>query len=150
MLKAALRGPFEQALRRPFGSASVSLGPELLVNGDFANGATGWSVNNADATHIATFSGGTLRYQSGTTSPQLNVQQANILTVGKYYVVTIEIAAFVSGLIKTDVSVPGTVFGSAVGSYTYRILSASTNFNITRSTANVDITVDRVSVRQVL
>lgn len=126
------------------------LGPELLVNGDFSNGGTGWSVNNADATHIVTFAGGTMRFQSGTTSPQLNVQQANVLTVTKTYQVVVEIAAFTSGALKMDMAVSSVVVGTAPGTYTYRLAAANANFNLTRSTANVDIAVDRVSVREII
>jgi hypothetical protein len=152
MIYSAFRAPLRPSLRTAQDRAAdeLKLGPELLVNGDFSAGATGWAVNNADATHIATFTGGVLRYQSDTTSPQLNVQQPGVLTVAKKYRVVVEIAAFAGGAIKTDMSAPSTTIGTAPGTYAYTLVAVATNFNLTRSTPNVDITIDRVSVREIL
>ncbi|RZI60687.1 MAG: hypothetical protein EOP14_00195 [Pseudomonas sp.] len=129
-------------------NSSLVLGPELIVNGS-PMAAAGWSVGGNDATHIATFSGGVLRYQSDTTSPQLNVFQA-VLTIGKIYQVVIGVSARVSGSIKTDMT--GSTFNLATspGSYIYRLTAGSTTFNLTRGTAGVDISIDGVSVREVI
>lgn len=125
------------------------MGPDLVTNGDFSGGATGWTVAGADGTHIATFSGGTLRYQSDTTSPQLNVAPTVSLglTVGATYEIIFVISAWTSGTIKTD-----TITGSSMGAAgTFRFVGAAsqTNLSITRATANVDVTIDSVSVRLV-
>lgn len=125
------------------------LGPDLVTNGDFSGGATGWTVSGADGTHIATFSGGTLRYQSDTTSPQLNVAPTVSLglTVGATYEIIFVISAWTSGTVKTDV-ISGASMSSAG---TFRFVGAAliNNLNITRSTTNVDVTIDSVSVRLV-
>ena len=123
------------------------LGPELVANGDFSAGNTSWTVSGNDGTHIATFSGGTLRYQSDTTSPQLNVAQADVLTIGKTYLVEVVTSAWVSGSLKTD-QFGSLVLSSGVGTTRFRAVATATSFTLTRNSANVDLTIDNISVRE--
>lgn len=127
-------------------SKGLVLGPERLTNGDFSGGSTGWSVTNADATHIVTFSGGTLRYQSDTITPALAVTQHNALEVGKWYKVTVVCSAWVSGSLKTDVGNGAPVLASGVGTFTNYILANKTMFTFIRNSADVDLTIDNISV----
>lgn len=136
--------------QRMRGKIPVVLGPELAVNGDFDDGATGWSVTGTDASHIATFAGGTFRYQSTTTSPQLVVSE-QILVLGKVYEVVITVTAWVSGSLKVDsLGVAGATAISGTGVFVRRGAATQVGFNITRNSTNVDITVDKISVREVL
>lgn len=122
-------------------------GPERVINGDFSAGATSWILAGADATHIATFAGGTLRYQSDTMSPQLVVAQLSALVIGRWYEVTFVISAWVSGTIKAEgLSVIPPVSG--VGTYTHRGTALAPTLSITRSSANVDVTIDSISVKE--
>lgn len=107
-------------------------------------------VTGADATHIATFAGGQLRYQSDTTSPSLNVSRNIGSVAGKTYEVSITIASRTSGTMKTDFSGVGHSFPTVPGIYTTRLVAASAAFNVTRATVNVDISISRISVREVL
>lgn len=127
-------------------SKGLALGPERLTNGEFSNGSTGWAVDNADATHIVTFASGTMRYKSDTTTPQLNVTQLNALEVGKWYKITVVCSAWVSGSLKTDVGNGSPVLASGVGTFTNYILANNTTLTLTRNSANVDITIDNISV----
>ena len=129
-------------------SRGLVLGSERLTNGDFASGATGWDVVGADATHIATFSNGTLRYQSDTTSPQLIVQQNLVLTIGKTYLVEVVVSSWVSGSIKTDSFGGNTVLATGTGTRQFRVTATATSFQITRNSTNVDLTIDNVSIRE--
>lgn len=129
------------------------LGPEVLANGDFSGGATGWTVANNDATHIATFSGGTLRFQADTLSPAMTVSQAGVLVVGRTYRVTVVVSANAgTGGLKTDNLSPlnQVMAGPAPGTYTMVGTAVSANFSFTRNAANVDITLDSISVREVI
>lgn len=122
------------------------LGPELAPSFDSAN----WTVSGADATHVATFSAGTLRYQSDTTTPALNVRAIGILTVGKRYraIVTTTVA---SGSIKTDSFGGNTVIASASGELVIEGVASLTAFEITRNSAGVDVTFTKaLSIREVL
>lgn len=130
-------------------SRGMGVGPELLANNEFANGATSWTVINADATHIATFSGGTLRYQSDTTSPQLVVQQTGVMAVGKLYRVTFVTSAYTSGTIKTDSFGSSVIIPGVVGTYSFYGVASATPFTFIRNSANVDLTLDSISIRLV-
>lgn len=122
------------------------LGPELLVNGDFEAGSTGWTVTGADATHIATFAGGTLRYESDTTTPQMSVSQPALI-IGRTYQVTVVVSTTTSGVVKSD-CFAGVNF-NAIGTYVFTGVAVQTEFNLTRATAGVDLTMASVSVREV-
>lgn len=119
------------------------LGPELAPPLLSAN----WAVSGNDATHVATFAGSTLRYQSDTTSPQL-VVQAIILTIGKRYRVRIFTNAYTSGSLKTDSLGGNTVLVTAAGMSEVIGTASSTALQLTRNSINVDLTMSTVSVRE--
>lgn len=132
-------------------------GPELLVNGDFSAGATSWGVSGADATHIATFSNGALRYQSDTTSPVLNISQVGVpIVAGKWYEVTVAVSSWTSGGLKTDTLNGNSAAGLTLtqGPGTYRVIGLATattsSFGFSRNSTNVDLTIDSISVRELL
>lgn len=137
-------------------AGQLVLGPEVLVNGDFNAGAASWVVSGNDATHIATFSGTSCQYQTDTTTPALLVQQLAVLTVGKLYQITLVITANATGgLLKTDqlvqqLSGSALVFPVGPGTYTLYGRAVSTAFGFTRTVANMDITLDSISIKQVL
>ena len=122
--------------------------PELLTNGDFSSGSTGWSVSGTDATHIATFSGGTLRFQSDTTTPALTISQPNVMTVGETYTATFTLSSYTSGLLKSDYFNLAPVVSSTTSlTRTITGVAVSTSFGFTRSTTNVDVTLDSISLK---
>lgn len=131
--------------------SSPTVSEERLRNGSFVGGSYAWSVVNADGSHIATFSGGTLRFQSDTTSPQLVVQQTGVLEVGKTYQVTCITDSWTSGVIKTDIfGTSDTLANSAGGTVVVTGVANSTTFSLTRNGTNVDITLASISVREVV
>jgi hypothetical protein len=130
-------------------SQGLVLGTERLTNGNFSDGSTGWTVTGSDATHIATFSGGTLRYQSDTTTPVLNVAQAGALVIGKTYLITVVTSAYTSGSIKSDNFGSAMVLSNGLGTRTLRVTASATNFTLLRNTVNVDITIDSISIKEI-
>jgi hypothetical protein len=126
-------------------------GAEVVVNGSFEDGRTGWTVTGEDATHIATFSGGQFRYQSDTTTPVLNVTQSGVLTIGRWYYVEVDIATRVSGsmyLVGLTGSGPGTSVVFNPGITRFVAMANNTAVSLARNTANVDITFNGVSIRE--
>lgn len=131
-------------------------GPEMLNNGDFSAGSTSWTLAGQDATHIVTFADGGCRYQSDTTSPVLRVAQntAQSRIAGRWYEVTVVVSSWVSGSIKTDnlngVATAGLVLASGVGTFKSIGMASTTDstFSITRNSANVDLTIDSISLRE--
>lgn len=147
------------ALGQPVGkmldkSKGLQIGPELAVNGDFGSGSTGWTVTGADGTHVATFSGGTCRYQSGTTSPVLLVtQSAAPLTVGRTYELTVTCSTWVSGAVRfpeINAAAAGTqLVVNGAGTFTSRFTATTTALGFTRHVANVDLTIDSIAVKEI-
>lgn len=126
--------------------ALLTVRPDLLFNGNFNEGAAGWTVNNADVTHIVTFAGGTMRFQSDTTSPTLIVEQNAGLVAGRLYAVETWCSAYVSGSLKIDSSLGATTIASSPG-YRRSIIQPSASFlSFTRNSANVDLTLDVIRV----
>lgn len=125
-------------------------GPELITNGDFSSGSTGWAVSGEDGTHIATFATNTARYQSDTTSPQLLINQNSVLEVGKNYKITIVTSAWTSGTLKTDSFGTNDTISNAAGTITITGEAVTTTWVMTRNGTDVDTTIDSVSVREVL
>lgn len=129
---------------------SRRLGPELLVNGDLESGATGWSVAGNDATHVATFSGGNLQYVVDTSTPALIVSQtAAPMVIGRRYQVIV-ICSAATGSVRVGNISADAVIVTAAGTYTATILAAATGFFITRVATPADVTINSVSLREVL
>lgn len=126
------------------------LGPDRLVNGDFDAGSTGWTVTNADGTHVATFSGGGLRYQSDTLSPELIVSQSGIVIVGRLYEVRVVVRSWTSGACKVEYAGNPVLVINAATTYVVRMRVSNASFGISRASTNVDLTFESVSVREVL
>jgi len=135
-------------------AGGAELGPELIVNGDFSDGATGWTVGGEDATHIVTFADGKMRYQSDTTTPELFVRAppTTPFVAGKFYELTVVVTNNPSGSVKMEqIGYPRVVIGGS-GPKTYKAYFQrnASSFVFTRNTVNVDITFDSISVREVI
>lgn len=122
----------------------VLVGAEVLPILEAAN----WTVAGTDATHIATFNSGTLRYQSDTTSPQLTLTRSGAVTTGTQYLVEIEVSAWTSGSVK--ISWATDLVANGPGKFSATMTPNNTNVVLTRGSANVDMTISRISIRPVL
>jgi hypothetical protein len=122
----------------------------LVINGDFATDLNGWGISgNSDADHTVTWTSQGARYQSTTTSPTLLFFQ-NSLTSGKTYKFTVDIA-YTSGTIKLQTGSGASLFNPTLveGTNTFYFTASSVQFLFIRSTTNVDVLIDNVSVKQV-
>jgi hypothetical protein len=124
------------------------LGRELMPADQFAAVCATRGISGTDATHIITFSAGTMRFQSGTTTPQLIVTWADVMEIGKTYEITTTPSAFVSGSIKTD-QLGTLILANSASPRTVIGVAISTSLSITRNIANVDLTLASISIRQV-
>lgn len=130
-------------------SKGLVLSPELVTNGDFSNGNANWTVKNADSTHVVTFSGGKVRYQADTTTPVLALEQVGVIVTGKWYEVTVVCSDYVSGSLKVDVGNGGIVVASGLGTFKTKILARTNTLVLVRNVANVDLTIDSISVKEI-
>jgi hypothetical protein len=119
----------------------VSYGNELVTNGDFSSGSTGWAVQGG-----WTFAGGKAT-NDGTNDWSL--QQTNLVTVGKTYSISFDVIDYVSGNISVGLnSGGGSTAVSANGSYVVTETATETYFKgYPRSTFVGSI--DNVSVKEV-
>jgi hypothetical protein len=120
-----------------------SLGPELVTNGNFDTDSdwtkgTGWTISGGEATHAA-----------GTGSA---LDQANVVTAGKWYKVTVDATATGGTWSLQFVGGTTTTVGSSLvsGSYTlYGFAGASNTTLRIFAGAATDLVIDNVSVKEV-
>jgi len=128
---------------------TATLGSEQVTNGDFATNLDSWGIaGNSDADHTVTWTSQGARYQSTTTSPTLLLFQ-NTLTSGKTYKFTVDIA-YTSGTIKLQTGSGGSLFNPTLveGTNTFYFTASNTQFLFIRSSANVDVLIDNVSIKE--
>jgi len=129
-------------------SQNRALGPELVANGSFASGNSGWALLGVGNT--TTFNGGAAQIQ-GDTAP--GIRRSGILTVGKIYQISLRVRRLVGT--ATMFLVPNTllpVVGAEWVTITTIRGASNANFDIGLSgTATGSILeVTDISVREVL
>jgi len=132
-------------------SKGLWLGPELVTNGDFSAGATGWSSTNSTLSVVS----GALQMSAQSASPATTVQTISGMTVGRTYEVSAtywqggtggtaaRISFFGSATANNSTATPVTV--------TLRIVATLTSASISLQsfgTVNTLSYFDNVSVRE--
>ena len=141
--------PFNTTDYAPTGTELVtngdfSAGVEKILNGSFDTDLSSWTISGADATHSITWSAGSARYQSGTTSPTLLFYQ-DALEVGKSYVLTVNIT-YTSGLLRLGSGIPSTDL--VEGLNTLYFVASGVSASFLRGGTNVDCLIDNVSFKE--
>jgi len=134
---------------------SETLGREEVVNGDFATDLSNWSIADSDSTHTVTHTSNGARFKSDTTSPLLTFTSdtANIVS-GRSYEIKVVISEYQgSSGIKIQNSATGSVnyLFDSVDTFTYSFTAVSNSSNpiqFYRNGANVDITIESVSLKE--
>lgn len=110
-----------------------------------------WTVTNEDANNYVEFNQeeGTVRLKFLNTSPITTLSSATQYLSGKTYKLTVDVKEVVSGSIKVDAAGVSETFNS-VG-IQQRIIEPTGNstINFYRATANVDITLNSVSLQEI-
>ena len=110
-----------------------------------------WIINSSDANNYVEFGDGTARLKFLNTSPITEFfTSTNLMIGGKTYQLTVDIAEATSGSIKIDGGgISQQVFNTA--GVNTRIISPTSNTNIKfyRASANVDITLNSVSLIEI-
>ena len=120
-------------------SKGLTLGSELVTNGDFSGGSTGWTTQSG-----WTISGGTA---NATTVTAANVTQTGILTVGKFYQISFTVSNFTAGFGAILVITPTFTNVTGNGTYTVRGVANSTSFQVYAG-ATSSFSVDNISVKE--
>lgn len=128
---------------------ATSYGSQLLLNDDFEQSGSNWSVTGEDATHVVTFDGNTCRYQSDTTSPVLQLIQTDVMVIGRTYLCEINVSEYVSGSLKIDDAAGVVVVASKAGVNQSVIKASGTSFVPYRNSSNVDLTMDSIKLWEI-
>ena len=108
-----------------------------------------WSVNNTDANNYVEFGDGTARLKFLNTSPVTELATNFVMTAGKKYKLTVDVATATSGGIKIDGSGISETFNTSGISIRIINPTAATAIKFYRATANVDITLNSVSLIEI-
>ena len=131
-----------------------SLGTELLSNGDFSSGSTGWTITNA-GTNSVTISGGSARFQTTGSSDNCTLAQTISLTAGRFYKIEFDVLPGSSGFLKvvpfgpveeiTFACTPGrkVITGFAYSTGAFRIARIAT------AGFGADAYIDNISVKEI-
>ena len=118
-------------------------GPELVTNGDFSAGSTGWTVETGWVV-----SGGTPTSSGGTGRLIQNIWP---VAVGSMYEIDITFSAFTSGYINiTGHGSTLSVIPSGAGKITRKVFYSGADTRLIISSVDLIGSVDRVSVKSVL
>ena len=127
-------------------NGNVRYGSEEVTNGDFAQGSQGWAITGSDSTHYVEFLSEGARFVSDTTSTVLQLRQ-EILTPGKFYVATCDIAYTGAGAIRLNVGTNLAPFSE--GTNTEYFIATSNSLSFLRDAENVDCVISNVTVKEV-
>ena len=138
------------AVEQPVGlmldkSKGLVLGPELVTNGDFSQGATGWTLGSGWSV-----SGGKLIATSVAFAVEAK-QDIATLVAGSRYVVSFDVVV-TSGTLKVNLSnygvSPTELLISASGTYTYRPLQSGTAQITFWASSTFTGSIDNISVKE--
>jgi hypothetical protein len=146
------------AVEQPVGlqldlSKGLVLGPELVTNGDFSNGTTGWvDASTAPGTFTASSGAGVLSANGGTA----RARQSLTTVANRYYKITFQFTS--SGGSRTCFNVGSTAGASDVlgnrtidtGSISFIVLAVSTTtwLNFFTQAGSDVLTIDNVSTKE--
>lgn len=148
-VSGSLRASLIRSLRAKFNGVKAAgqgagpvLGPEMITNGDFSGGATGWTPGTG-----WTIASGLGTKAAGSTADLLNT--AALPTAGLKYRVTYTLA-FTAGTFMARIGNTPGVTRSASGTYTEDIIATNTiAFSIRGSSTGVG-SVSNISMKRVL
>ena len=129
-------------------SRGLTLGTELVVNGDFSDGSTGWIVSAQ-----CSISGGAANLISTDGSYQSFAKGSFSVVAGKFYKVSVTITRWVSGTLRMQQAggLTAVNFPTAVGTYEVIVTAAGTtsaSLYFDRAGGVTDLSVDIISVRE--
>lgn len=126
-------------------SKGLVRGPELVANGSFDSGQTNWSFTTPGAGQSVSFSAGQVTVT--TDGAYVEIAQPGILTSGKWYEITLDVAAQTGAPIAAFDGSLSPVFLPGTGLRTI-ILRATTNSFLVKRSGAGSFTLNSVSVRE--
>jgi hypothetical protein len=130
----------------------MSLGPNVVVNGDFSDGATGWTDRKTGAGSTLSFAGGVATITGTDGSNRGWFTQSLTLLPLRWYRVTLTVAV-TSGnvnLIFGSTTGSGAATISTSGDYSYRLQATAATMQLGAQTGagGGNVTIDNMTVRR--
>jgi hypothetical protein len=125
-------------------SKGLVLGPELVTNGDFSAGATGWVVSSG-----ASISGGV-----ATIIGSSSIRQDNInFELGKTYEISFDVTRYVAGALTINLALVGTTVSRllnppSLGANKLYLLSTGNTRISFAGNSSADFDIDNISVKE--
>lgn len=140
------------AVEQPVGlmldkSQGLVLGSELVTNGDFSNGSTGWTYI-AGTTNSASVVSGQLVFTAAGAGPTYATYRQSVLTVGKWYQIEFDLIALGAtpgNSIYIEAGGSGLEVGTTLGRRRIIRTAVGTNLNIIGIGGG---TIDNISVKE--
>ena len=135
-------------------ASNTGLGDELIVNGDFSDGLTGWTVGSDSAgTHEVTSVSGGARFLAGDSGTVMTFMNSATLVAGVTYKLVVVISNYNgSNGVKIDSgSIITTATFASNGTHEYYLTPTGTGTLISfyRNGSNVDLIIESVSLKPV-
>lgn len=146
ILLPALRSPLQSVARNAGVPGIGGLGPELVPNGDFSGGATGWNLGVG-----WTVAGGELVATAA--APNTFTQsQAAVIVAGQTYMVSVTCSAYTAGSWKFLFEGGANAVGDRSAAGTFTGIATATASGSIYIWANSELTAnfDNLSVRRIL
>jgi len=131
-----------------YGFTKVSYGSELVSNGDFSDGSTGWNLNPTAGT-MEVVNGKLVATNATAVGGQAFTNLLSGYAIGTPYEISFTVSDYVSGYVKLSV---GNIYSEAVSSngtfnfvIPYTVGLPRVYFNI----ANTSLSIDNISVKEV-
>lgn len=128
-------------------SVDIPLGPELLTNGDFTNGSTGWTT---DANVSMSYAGGQFSITAINVGSYLIKGVIPTITIGKTYSISIDIISSAVNTVRVDAF--GTLMQFAagnIGTRIFKVVATTQDFRIAFY-GNCVATIDNISIKEVI
>lgn len=128
-------------------SGNVATGINLVTNGDFSQGTTGWTFGASWSITNKALVNGLLDGGNGT-----GLRYANAATIGKYYKITYTVLDYVSGNIRSAFG--GASLGQTISAngtyYDYAIADSTTLSFISVGGLTCNFSIDNISVKEII
>ena len=135
--------------------AKISYGEELVTNGDFSSGSTGWNVSQVGTFEVVS---GRAKITSSSGNQRI-YQEITGFSVGKAYTLSLELEGAYAVYVSTSSTSGGSIANIPYVGSTAPLVSKQLTFTATSSTLNLvvyvigtnnNVFIDNVSVKEVL
>jgi hypothetical protein len=121
------------------------IGDEEVLNGDFSNGTTGWSLGTGWSV-----SDGKAASDGSVAANSFLISTGDTLTIGKTYKVKYTVLDYISGKVKVSAGQATQSFVNADGTYTEYMVASNTESVRVQANSNFKGSIDNISVKEIL